>query len=172
MRIRLILDDQVLIATLVDGAAVDDLVGLLPLTLTLRDFNGTEKIADLPSALSARGAPDGVRPFAGDITYYAPWGNLAIFYRDFRHSPGLIRLGKLDGGIDALAERRGDFPMIMELKWEQTDGEPSRASLAGPEHRADGGFGGADSDESSQQRDRGRNPRPGRTAPGRTRGSP
>jgi hypothetical protein len=31
----------------------------------------------------------------GDITYYAPWGNLAIFYRDFGYSPGLVRLGHI-----------------------------------------------------------------------------
>ena len=37
----------------------------------------------------------------GDITYYAPWGNLAIFYRGFRYSPGLIRLGRIESGIEA-----------------------------------------------------------------------
>jgi hypothetical protein len=35
-------------------------------------------------------------------TYYAPWGNLAIFYRDFGYSKGLIRLGRIDSGMEAL----------------------------------------------------------------------
>jgi Cyclophilin-like family len=38
----------------------------------------------------------------GDIAYYAPWGNLAIFYKDFGYSRGLIGLGRIDSGIEAL----------------------------------------------------------------------
>ena len=38
------------------------------------------------------------------MTYYAPWGNLAIFYRSFRSSGGLVRLGGFDGPIDALCK--------------------------------------------------------------------
>ena len=38
----------------------------------------------------------------GDITYYAPWGNLAIFYKDFGYSRGLVILGKIDSGLEAL----------------------------------------------------------------------
>jgi hypothetical protein len=39
----------------------------------------------------------------GDIAYYAPWGNVAIYYKDFGYSKGLVLLGRLDGGIDALS---------------------------------------------------------------------
>jgi hypothetical protein len=39
----------------------------------------------------------------GDITYYAPWGNLAIFYRDFGYSSGLVSLGRIESGIEALS---------------------------------------------------------------------
>ena len=47
-------------------------------------------------------APAGVDPSVGDIAYYAPWGNLAIFYKDFGYSRGLIGLGRIDSGIEAL----------------------------------------------------------------------
>ncbi|MEV4333429.1 cyclophilin-like fold protein [Streptomyces sp. NPDC049597] len=43
---------------------------------------------------------------AGDLIYYAPWGNLAIFYRDGGAAPdtGLIVLGQIaDGGTERLA---------------------------------------------------------------------
>jgi len=94
---------KTLTATMFDSAATKDLLAQLPLTLTLNDFNGTEKIANPPKKLSISGAPDGFEPVAGDIAYYAPWGNLAIFYRDFRYSRNLIRLGKIDGdGIKSL----------------------------------------------------------------------
>jgi hypothetical protein len=77
-------------------------MALLPLTLTLEDYGSTEKISYLPKRLSTEGAPPGIDPAVGDLTYYAPWGNLAIFIRDFRYSSGLVLLGKIDGDMAAL----------------------------------------------------------------------
>lgn len=105
MKIRLRLEDRLITATLIDSKATQDFISLLPLTLTLADYAGTEKISDLPRKLSTEGAPAGSDPAVGDIAYYAPWGNLAIYYRDFGYSNGLILLGKLDGGIEALSAR-------------------------------------------------------------------
>ena len=48
------------------------------MTMTLEDYASTEKITYLSRKLSTADAPAGVDPDAGDITYYAPWGNLAI----------------------------------------------------------------------------------------------
>ena len=56
-----------------------DFISLLPLTLTLEDYAKTEKISDLPRTLTKERAPAGSDPSVGDITYYSPWGNLAIF---------------------------------------------------------------------------------------------
>jgi hypothetical protein len=102
MKIRLHFDDQSLPATLEDTPAARDFFSLLPLTLTLEDYADTEKIAYLPRKLSTRAAPAGATPRVGDIAYYAPWGNLAIFHRDFRYSPGLVHLGRIEGKTDAL----------------------------------------------------------------------
>jgi hypothetical protein len=101
MKIRLIVGDRVFMATLIDSKTTQDFISLLPLTLTLKDYAGTEKISDLPKRLSTEGAPSGSDPSVGDITYYAPWGNLAIFYRDFGYASGLVILGKIDSGIEA-----------------------------------------------------------------------
>lgn len=103
MKIQLKIGDQVLLATLDDSATTRDFISQLPLTLDMRDYAKTEKIAYLPKKLSTQGAPSGSDPSVGDITYYAPWGNLAIFYKDFGYSNGLIILGKLDSGIETLA---------------------------------------------------------------------
>jgi hypothetical protein len=84
--------------TLDDTAAGRDFAALLPLTVALTDFHGTEKVSDLPRSLSTDGEPSGTTPSAGDIAYYAPWGNLALFYRDFSYSEGLVRLGRLEPG--------------------------------------------------------------------------
>lgn len=103
MKIRIIVGGSQLTATLENNAAARDFAALLPLDLTLKDYNGTEKIADLPSRLSTKGTPEGIDPAIGDITYYAPWGNLALFYRDFGYARGLVRLGRIESGVARLA---------------------------------------------------------------------
>lgn len=102
MRISIEIEGATLTATLEDSDAARDFASLLPLTLTLVDYAATEKISDLPQRLSIAGAPEGVTPRAGDLAYYAPWGNLAIFHKDFRYSSGLVRLGRLDAGIELI----------------------------------------------------------------------
>ncbi len=101
-RIHVIVGSETLSGTLDDTPAGRDFARLLPLELSLRDYHGTEKIADLPRALDTREASSRYTPKAGDITYYAPWGNLAIFYKAFQTSRGLVRLGAFDGPIDPL----------------------------------------------------------------------
>jgi hypothetical protein len=81
--------------------------------LTLSDYHATEKVADLPRKLDTTDAPASYTPEAGDITYYAPWANLAIFYKPFRTSRGLVRLGAFDGPIDALL-KDGAKPVRIE----------------------------------------------------------
>ncbi len=102
MKIRLTVNDKIINATLADNPSARDFLALLPLSLTLKDYASTEKISDLPKKLTTQNAPAGFDPGVGDITYYAPWGNLAIFYRDFGYSAGLIKLGHIDAGMEAL----------------------------------------------------------------------
>lgn len=103
LKIRLALDNTVITATLFGGKTAQDFITLLPRTLTLEDYVGTEKISILPKRLSTEGAPSGSDPSVGDIAYYAPWGNLAIFYRDAGYASGLVVLGRIDGGLEALS---------------------------------------------------------------------
>src|SRR5947209_5651810 len=97
MKIRIKFENKVLTATLRDSKTARDFVSQLPLTLTLEDYASTEKISDLPKRLSTEGAPSGSEPSVGDIAFYAPWGNLAIFYRAAEYANGLVILGKIDG---------------------------------------------------------------------------
>ena len=115
MRIRLTAGETVLTATMFDNETSRDFISLLPLTLTLKDYAGTEKISDLPKRLSKQDAPSGSDPSVGDITYYSPWGNLAIFYKDFGYSSGLIILGRIETGIEKLGSMNGEFKVTIEL---------------------------------------------------------
>lgn len=114
MEIRLIAGGETLSAILEDNPTSRDFARMLPVTLTMKDYNGTEKIGDPPRTLSTKEAADGFDPSIGDITLYAPWGNLAIFYRDFPWSSGLIPLGRITSGVEKLAALRGNFEMTFE----------------------------------------------------------
>ena len=88
MNIQLSADGQVIAtATLDSHDSARDLAALLPLRVVFTDYAATEKIADLPRALTVQGTPCACTPLAGDICYYAPWGNLAVFYQNGPRSP-------------------------------------------------------------------------------------
>jgi hypothetical protein len=113
MKIQIRTETQSATATLYDNTTARDFALLLPMTLTLEDYAATEKISDLSKKLSTEGAPAGVEPAAGDITYYVPWGNLAIFHKGFRYSAGLIKLGRIDSGLENIT-RSGPVKVTIE----------------------------------------------------------
>ncbi|SCB35887.1 cyclophilin-like fold protein [Rhizobium multihospitium] len=112
LRIRLTFNDLVLTATLYDNPSARDLVSMLPLNLRIEDYANNEKIVRLPRKLTE----DGSGPFGnerpGDLCYFKPWGNLALFYGDYKWD-GLIRLGRFEGGFEPLRVR-GEYPVHIE----------------------------------------------------------
>lgn len=113
MKIRIAFNGRDFTATLDDTPSARDLASMLPLDLTIDDYSTNEKIAYLPRKLTEDGSGPFTNEAAGDLCYYAPWGNLAFFYAGYRYSRGLIRLGRLDGGVELLLVR-GKFPLRVE----------------------------------------------------------
>ncbi|MDW5443172.1 cyclophilin-like fold protein [Polaromonas sp. SM01] len=113
MKLRLHVDGEIVTATLNDSAAARDFAAFLPLYLTLEDYAVVERISSLPGKLSVAGSAAGMTPRTGDITYYAPWGNLAIFVGNDAYARGLVRLGKVDAGLPAL-QRSGPLKVRIE----------------------------------------------------------
>ncbi|WP_159714286.1 cyclophilin-like fold protein [Geminicoccus flavidas] len=113
MRVRMMFEGRTMTATLHDNPSARDFFSMLPLDLTIDDYASNEKIAYLPRKLTeeASGPFGNERPY--DLCYYAPWGNLAMFYADYRWSQGLIRLGRFDEGYEAL-HGPGEFPLRIE----------------------------------------------------------
>jgi hypothetical protein len=94
-------DGDIVTATLNDSGDARDFAALLPLSMTLKNFAEIERIAYLPRELSVAGTSAGTSPRVGDITYNAPWGNLAIFAGNDSYARGLVRLSKVDTGLPA-----------------------------------------------------------------------
>jgi len=104
MKIRIAFNARAVTATLAESPAAREFFAQLPLTLSLKDYAATEKIAYLPRKLRAiEGGNAGLTPEPGDIAYYAPWGNLAIFYKGADHAQGLVKLGHVHEGAEWLA---------------------------------------------------------------------
>ena len=114
-QVKLTVAGQECTVTLYDNPSANALYDMLPLELTFEDFNHTEKISYPPEALTTEGMPDTFDPDVGDLCLYAPWGNLCIFYRDFRESTSLIPLGHIDSGMDVIANMTENFTVTMEV---------------------------------------------------------
>jgi hypothetical protein len=82
-----------------DNPAVRDFLSMLPLTLTVEEFAGREKISYLPRELSHRGSPG-----------FVPWGNLGFYYNaeGIGYSDDTIHLGTYDASRDQLERLEGE----------------------------------------------------------------
>ena len=113
--VRVIIGETVLTGRLFNNATANDLASQLPLTLTFRDLNGVEKISPLPRKLSVDTMPRGDDPEIGDIGYWAPDGNLVLYYGDVGYWTGIMRVGEFNGDMQAVAQQSDGFTATVEL---------------------------------------------------------
>lgn len=113
-KLKMTVEGQEISIVLYDTPTANALYEALPMKLSFSDYNGTEKIAYPPEKLPTKGEPDATDPDVGDLCYFAPWGNLCIFYKDFGHSPSLIKLGRVESGMEILSGMKGDFTATIE----------------------------------------------------------
>lgn len=103
-RVRITIGGKSIEATLADSEAARDFASLLPITLPMNDLFRREKFAHLPRAISEQGKR--THDYAvGTIGYWPPGPDVAIFYRQDGEripDPGLIVLGKIRAGVEAL----------------------------------------------------------------------
>jgi hypothetical protein len=116
MKIRVVLNGKAIPATLIDSETTRDFISLLPLTLTMNDLFGREKFGHLPRAISEGGKL--TRTYeVGDVIYWSPGPDVAMFYRHDGQSipsPGIIVMGKIDSGVEAL-DVPGSVKVTIEL---------------------------------------------------------
>lgn len=113
-RMRLITERGDIVIRLRDNDAAQRLADMLPLELEFSDFNNTEKIAYPPEEIDVSNTEAGTAPEAGDLTIYAPWGNLALFYQDYSYSSSLVPLGSVEEGAEYMADLDGTIRAELE----------------------------------------------------------
>lgn len=103
MRMKLTANGKEIIIKLNNNETAKDLAATLPCELDFSDFGGSEKIAYPTKTLNTVGTSSGTQPNAGDLTLYKPWGNLALFYKDYSYSSDLIPFGSIEKGTENIS---------------------------------------------------------------------
>lgn len=98
-KLKLQVDGKNIIVVLADNAAAKRLIDMLPV-------NHTEKIGYFKNKLTGD----------GDMCVYVPWGNISVFYKDFRYTDDLIYLGHVEQGLDILSTQQSDFKVNFSIE--------------------------------------------------------
>lgn len=93
--------------TLNNSQAATDLWNQLPLTCAVEDFSTNEKTF-YPEELDVTGAPR-AEGGAGTLAYYAPWGDVVMFYDSFSANNSLYELGEAVEGIELIGQLSGQI---------------------------------------------------------------
>lgn len=91
-----------IVVTLNDSPAAQSLARQLPLTAEVEDYSTNEKIFYPPEALETEDTPT-AEGGSGVLAYYEPWGDVVLFYDDFRPNPALFALGSVTSGEEAIS---------------------------------------------------------------------
>jgi hypothetical protein len=142
MKIGITVNGKAMTATLINSETTRDFVSLLPLTLTMNDLFAREKSGDLPRSISEGGERRRTYEI-GQVIYWSPSAHLAIYYRHDGQSipsPGIIVLGKIDIGVEALNVPGPVTVTIEPIKSEIINGNTimSTFTINGSMHRFEG----------------------------------
>lgn len=106
-RIRVQANGNTIVFELNDSQAAQALYEQLPLTVEVENFSTNEKIFYPPEELAVANTPAAESGDAGILAYYAPWGDVVLFYDDFRSASGLYELGHAVSGSEHISAMSG-----------------------------------------------------------------
>jgi len=110
--------DMVFAATLSDNATAAAFKKLLPLSVTMTELNGNEKLFRLPDTMPARAStPASIQ--TGDLMLYGS-STLVLFYKSFPTTYSYTKIGRIDDpvGLEA-AVGSGSVAVTFELRGEK-----------------------------------------------------
>ena len=106
MKIEIKSNGKTIVFLLNDSDASKELLNQLPLKVKVEDYASNEKIFYPPNKLSTLNTPL-ANAKKGTLAYYAPWGDVVMFYKDFGSANGLYELGFVTSGIDIIKNLSG-----------------------------------------------------------------
>lgn len=101
-------DGQNIIFQLNDSPAANTLYEQLPLSISVDNYSHNEKIFYPPDELDTSETPLAGGP-AGTLAYYAPWGNVVLFYGECGGASGLYALGEAVSGTEQIETLSGEI---------------------------------------------------------------
>ena len=113
MRVRVTANGKTTIFKLNTSQAAKDLYAQLPLSIKVENYNNNEKIFYPPKKLNTNNTPQADAK-VGTLAYYAPWGDVVMFYGDFGSAPGLYELGHAVSGISIINQMTGTLRIEKE----------------------------------------------------------
>jgi len=98
--------DTQVVYELNDSPAAQSLLSQLPLTVAVEDFSTNEKVFYPPQELDTSDTPL-AEGGAGTLAYYAPWGDVVLFYDSFSANSSLFELGEAVSGAEDISQMTG-----------------------------------------------------------------
>lgn len=105
MIIQIVAGENIVTYELNDSIAAKNLYEQLPLTVDVENYGSNEKIFYPPQALDVSDAPQASGGM-GVLAYYAPWGDVVLFYDDFGRNSSLYELGHVVSGSEHIQPMR------------------------------------------------------------------
>ncbi|MCI8409839.1 MAG: hypothetical protein HFJ09_11320 [Lachnospiraceae bacterium] len=91
-----------------NSKAAKDLYNQLPLTLKIENYSDNEKIFYPPTKLNTNDTPIS-KGKKGSLAYYAPWGDVVMFYEAAGSASELYELGSVVSGGDNISKLSGNI---------------------------------------------------------------
>lgn len=108
MKIQIENNETTIIYELNESDGAKQLYDQLPLKVEVENFSTNEKIFYPPKKLDTKNTPM-ANAKAGTLAYYAPWGNVVMFYDDFGKGQGLYELGDIVTGKNDIQNLKGSL---------------------------------------------------------------
>jgi hypothetical protein len=112
--VRITSNGQTAVFRLYDTGAAKQFYAQLPLTLELQNFRNAQWMFYPPNKLDVTAAEayhDGKK---GELSYYAPWGDVFMLYKDFYAGDEMHRIGVHVSGIDNIEKMTGSVRIEKE----------------------------------------------------------
>lgn len=109
MEIRISDGSNEVVYALNESEAARDLYEQLPLSLEVSNFSNNEKIFYPSNELDISDATLASSGQSGILAYYAPWGDVVLFYDKFNAASDLYILGEAIEGKDAVSNLSGQI---------------------------------------------------------------